>query len=238
MGRNKKKWRSYTNQPVVEEEIPQSGIGHSLWAYLKSKALLVKEFIFLLEYDKGTRYLIEDLSVWVFVKRLLIVVDNVIAAGLFGFFSMWINNYWGYNSDLSFVASIQKTINDIVGNFSAEAPYFALYLYMLWRPPRLTRLMPRNFYINRSVKRIIALIVFACFLMIGIGYLFNVEKVQSDIMSFPFVVTFLRWSIFLSLVFYRRIYTLLYINVWLGKHIAGFSDTKGPQKSDLDDETK
>ena len=251
MGRKKKKWRSYANQPAFEEEnqptqpiqvstpkeeIPQSGIWHSLWAYLKSKALPIKEFIFMLEYDKGTRYLIEDLSAWVFVKRLLIVVDNIIAAGLFGFFSIWINNYLGYNAESSLVASVQKTINDIAGNFSAEAPYFALYLFMFWRAPRLTRLMPREFYINRSVKKIIALIVLACFLMIGVGYLFNVGKVRSDIMKFPFIVTFLRWSIFLSLAFYRRIYALLYINTWLKNHTAESPNTEGPQQPDSDEE--
>ncbi|MBR4712150.1 MAG: hypothetical protein IKP27_00520, partial [Paludibacteraceae bacterium] len=73
--------------------------------------------IFDLSTDKKISYMIEDLSAWVVIKRLLIVVDNVVAALLFGFFWEWLKNYLGYDSaGCDFSCAINKSIDEIASN--------------------------------------------------------------------------------------------------------------------------
>ena len=243
MGKNKK--QIVTAEDPKKEEICQSDhiltpeADGGIWNKLKSKILSIKKTIYCLDQLEEFRYLIEDLSAWVFVKRLLIVVDNIIAAGLFTFFVIWVNNYLGFEGyKYDFSSSISKSISDINMNLTEESLYFLLYLILLWRAPRITKVMPLKFYFHQFVLLMTATFFAIIFLTYGLGYLIKLEKLAYSIERYPFVVPALRWSVLSSLCFYRRIYLpWVATTEWNREHSAKGKPEKKSLWSDPDDET-
>lgn len=244
MGKNKK--QIVTAEDPKKEEICQSDhiltpeADGGIWNKLKSKMLSIKKTIYCLDQLEEIRCLIEDLTPWVLVKRIFIVLDNLIAAGLFTFFYVWVNNYWGFEGyKYDFSSSISKSISDINMNLTEESLYFLLYLVLLWRAPRITKVMPLKYYTHRALLPIIIACLSMGFIIFGIGYLFKFEKMRYTYEHYPYIVPALTMSVFMALCFYRRIYLpWMATSIWNREHSSKGKPEKKSLWSDSDDETE
>ena len=162
--------------------------------------------------DPDLKQLIENLTPWVAFKRFLIVVDNVIVAGLFGFFVLWLNNYLGYYENCDFYGAISKSIQDIKSNYGEELLFFLLYYIAFARPVRLTKRMPMEYYfIDRIGGIVIITTSIAVFLFFGIGYLFRVSRFGDYINQYPYILPSIKTCVAFTLILYRRIYLTFHI---------------------------
>lgn len=223
MEKNKEKHTGTIEDPQQKETYqpgqttsPEEGL--STWNRVKAKIIRAKKTIYRLDQIDESRCLIEDLSPWVAVKRFLIAVDNVIAAGMFSIYVSWTNNYAEGNLCLDIVSSLCKSVKDITSHLSGEIPYFLFYLFMFWRAPRLTKVLHLNYYFNKKVFLGGAIIVFIVFDAISAGYLkvhlrdFWVGDIRESLsQDYPVLKRqLLQWSVFLILFLYRRIYLLVW----------------------------
>lgn len=166
--------------------------------------------------DPDLKHMIEEMSPWVATKRLLIVVDNVITAGLFSIYVSWTNNFVGGNPDPDLMGSLCKSVNDVTSHLLGEIPYFLFYLFMFWRAPRFTKVLPLNRYLNKTVFWAGVTIVFLVFDMISGGFLkTHMKDLWCGDIREPlseYYPTFKRYlllgSVFLILFLYRRVYLL------------------------------
>ncbi len=186
--------------------------------------------IFDLSTDKKISYMIEDLSAWVVIKRFLIVVDNVVAALLFGFFWEWLKNYLGYDSaGCDFSCAINKSIDEIASNPEGEILYFLMYCVLFWRPIRLTRIMPLRYYFAHKLGRLMLAVVAMSAVFIGILYWSYPSEIfypRSNIVEdYPYVVTVILVSVVILLLFYRRLYLTYYITTkWCPLRTLGLEE--------------
>lgn len=173
--------------------------------------------VFDLSTDKKISYMIEDLSAWVVIKRFLIVVDNVIAAGLFAFFSVWINVYLGLEGYVEdFGSSVSMMITDIRLNLLETLLYFSLYLVLLWRSPEKIEPMSLDVYLKKYMPIALAILLV---IVLG-GYLacrrLMVERMGCADGNYPFIPSIIRWTILSTLFYYRH-----FILSWLATALGG-----------------
>ncbi len=150
-------------------------------------------------------------------SRRLIIVDNVIAAGLFAFFSVWINVYLGLEGYVEdFGSSVSMTITDIRLNFLETLLYFSLYLVLLWRSPEKIEPMPQDVYLKKYMPIALAILLV---IVLG-GYLacrrLMVERMGCADGNYPFIPSIIRWTIISTLFYYRH-----FILSWLATAFGG-----------------
>ena len=153
-------------------------------------------------------------------RRLFIIVDNVIAAGLFAFFSVWINVYLGLEGYVEdFGSSVSMTITDVRLNLLETLLYFSLYLVLLWRSPEKIGPMSLDVYFKKYMP--IALVILLV-IVLG-GYLacrrLMVERMGCADGNYPFIPSILRWTILSTLFYYRH-----FILSWLA---TKFTSSRG-----------
>lgn len=171
-------------------------------------------------------------------RRVLIVVDNVIAAGLFGFFSVWINVYLGLEGYVEdFWSSVSMTINEIRLNFMEVLLYFLLYLFLLWRSPEKISPMPLNIYFKKYMPIVLVISLVMFFLVYMTCRRLMVERMGCADGNYPFIPSVLRWILLSTLFYYRRFF-LPWIALFIQKGDAGKVPPKNSIWTDTDDETK
>ena len=164
----------------------------------------------------------EELNIWVAFKRFLNLLDNIFAAGLFSFFVAWTANYLGYNAELDLGSSISKSLTEIIPHSLTDTLYFLLYLCAFWRIVRVTKVMPFNRYVNKTILVVCAIIFVSTAFTIP-AFIYGLEQrrmglgqteEQARIAENPYLVIGLRWGLFLTLFAYRRIFLRHQISEW------------------------
>ncbi len=192
---------------LLKENIREKGF----WRTIKDIVVGILDFIITLHEDmffKDCR-LIEDLSAWVLMKRVYIVMENILLTVLFFFFYFWIDNYLGYYSTDGFWNAIKETYNLMEFYISEEKGFLLLIFIALWRSPRLTKIQPLKYYLQEFYA--ILFIGATFFVLIGIAYLFNISrKLEDTIREYPYIVTASRYGILFGLASNRHLYGLFY----------------------------
>ena len=164
----------------------------------------------------------EKLNIWVAFKRFLNLLDNIFAAGLFSFFMAWTANYLGYNAELDLGSSISKSLTEIVPHSLTDTLYFLLYLCAFWRTIRVTKVMPFNRYVNKTILIVCAIIFVSTAFTIP-AFIYGLEQrgiglgqseEEARLTDNPYFVVGLRWGMFWSLLVYRRIFLRHQISEW------------------------
>ena len=164
----------------------------------------------------------EKLNIWVAFKRFLNLLDNIFAAGLFSFFVAWTANYLGYNAELDLGSSISKSLTEIIPHSLTDTLYFLLYLCAFWRIVRVTKVMPFNRYVNKTILIVCAIIFVFLTLAVPVfiyldeqrGLWLGQSEEEARLTDNPYFVVGLRWGMFWSLFAYRRIFLRHQISEW------------------------
>ena len=164
----------------------------------------------------------EKLNIWVAFKRFLNLLDNIFAAGLFSFFMAWTANYLGYNAELDLGSSISKSLTEIIPHSLTDTLYFLLYLCAFWRIVRVTKVMPFNRYVNKTILIVCAIIFVFLTLAVPVfiyldeqrGLWLGQSEEEARLTDNPYFVVGLRWGMFWSLLVYRRIFLRHQISEW------------------------
>lgn len=189
MGKKKRKANKNINRsvPLGEEKKEQS------------KGKLKEWLIFFWGFEPA---LIEPLSFGVLLKRILLALDNLLAA-CFVILSFGILTYYGRGMDWH--GAMVATGSFICGHPVQMSLLFILFIIACWRPLKHTKLMPFSHYVTDLV-----LLVFAGIWIITLTLVLMALKARGSFMfdEFPYWVSCLQFTLIFFIPFYRLFFLL------------------------------
>ena len=144
--------------------------------------------------------LIEPLSLGVLLKRILLVLDNLLATGIV-ILSFMLLTYYGEGKEWQ--GAMVAAENYISGHPVFLSLLYIVLLPFFWRPINHTKLMPLSYYATDLVLLMFALFwVFNMFfVLVGLEYRGTFDRDE-----FPYWVSCMRFTLILFLFCYRRVF--------------------------------
>ncbi|MBP5455443.1 MAG: hypothetical protein J6Y37_02995 [Paludibacteraceae bacterium] len=196
MGKKKKRRnRRNVNRPIPNEEVMEE-------QEKKEEKFGTKEFLVFLFWGSEEFHLIEPLSFCVLLKRILLVLDNLLATG-FVILSFMLLTYYGELKDWQ--GAVVAAENYISGHPVFLSLLYVVLLPFFWRPISHTKLMPFSHYVNDLVVAMFVLI----YLLFLIFILMSLKSRGSFISDeYPYWVTSLSCTIFIFSIVYRPLFLM------------------------------
>ena len=188
MGKKKRKTNKNINRsvPLGEEKKEQKGEG-------------LKEGLDFLFWGDNP-LLIEPLSFGVLLKRILLIIDNLLAV-CFVILSFMLLLYYG--KEMDWQGAMNAAEDYIYGHPVLMSFFFIFSIPFFWRPIKHTKLMPLSYYATDLVLLMFALFwVFNMFfVLVGLEYRGTFDRDE-----FPYWVSCMRFTLILFLFCYRRVF--------------------------------
>lgn len=163
--------------------------------------------------------LIEPLSFGVLLKRILLVVDNLLAA-CFVILSFMILLYYGRGMD--WLGAMDATENYICGHPVSMSLLYIVVMLLYWRPIKHTMVMPLSHYVTDLVLLVFIIIWFICLFMVLAGLEF---RGSFNFDEYPYWVSCSQFTIIFFLFYYRRVFLMCVSNK---RSISNHDEKEGP----------
>ena len=188
MGKKKRKTNKNINRsvPLGEEKKEQKGEG-------------LKEGLDFLFWGDNP-LLIEPLSLGVLLKRIFLILDNILAA-CFSISSIILLYYYGRGMDWH--GAMDATGSYICGHPVLMSVFFILLTLAYWRPIKHTKLMPFSHYVTDLVFGVFGFLWIVILILVLAGLEFRGSFYFDET---PYWVSCLQYTLIPFLFYYRRIF--------------------------------
>lgn len=151
--------------------------------------------------------LIEPLSFGVLLKRILLVLDNLLAA-CFVILSFMILLYYGRGMD--WLGAMDATENYICGHPVSMSLLYIVVMLLYWRPIKHTMVMPLSHYVTDLALLMFVAVWIFCLIFVFLFIRTRSGSIDIDYDGAPYWVSCLRSTIVIFLWVYRRVF-LMYV---------------------------